>query len=76
MDEYTLKELGTLILDLDRCEHGRHAKDMCFDCPGGYSMGNGYLLPGTRIGTTVYGLAITVPSWADRADPAAWVVRE
>lgn len=26
--------------DLDRCEHGRHSADHCFDCPGGHSRGN------------------------------------
>jgi hypothetical protein len=30
--------------DLDRCEHGRHSIDSCFDCPGGQSHGNPFLL--------------------------------
>lgn len=30
--------------DLDRCEHGRHSIDSCFDCPDGESAGNLYLL--------------------------------
>lgn len=30
--------------DLDRCEHGRHSIDPCFDCPGGRSHGNPFLL--------------------------------
>lgn len=30
--------------DLDRCEHGRHSIDSCFDCPEGQSHGNPYLL--------------------------------
>ncbi len=29
--------------DLDRCEHGRHSIDSCFDCPHGRSTGNLYL---------------------------------
>ena len=29
--------------DLDRCEHGRHSIDHCFDCPGG-NKGNPFLL--------------------------------
>lgn len=29
--------------DLDRCEHGRHSIDSCFDCPTGHSTGNLYL---------------------------------
>jgi hypothetical protein len=28
--------------DLDRCEHGRHSIDHCFDCPGG-NKGNPFL---------------------------------
>lgn len=32
--------------DLDRCEHGRHSIDHCFDCPGGVSSGNHFLLSG------------------------------
>lgn len=30
--------------DLDRCEHGRHSIDSCFDCPGGKSSGNLFVL--------------------------------
>lgn len=50
------------IQDLDRCVHGRHSADSCFDCPGGKSAGNQFLMNGQRIGTTVRGepiLAIT-----------------
>jgi len=50
-------ELGAL----DRCEHGRHAADSCWSCPGGQSSGNLFLTAGTRIGTTLYGEAIVVP---------------
>ena len=31
--------------DLDRCEHGRHAIDLCVGCPHGRSTGNLFLLP-------------------------------
>lgn len=31
--------------DLDRCQHGRHSKDSCYDCPGGKSGGNLFLDP-------------------------------
>lgn len=41
--------------DLDRCPHGRHLADPCFDCPDGRSTGNPYLFDGRRIGTTLYG---------------------
>lgn len=30
--------------DLDRCEHGRHSIDSCFDCPRGKSIGNRFLV--------------------------------
>lgn len=50
-----------LLEDLDRCEHGRHAKDNCCGCPGGQSTGNLFLLPGARIGTTLSGEAILAP---------------
>jgi hypothetical protein len=59
--------------DLDRCEHGRHSIDSCFDCPGGQSAGNVFLLAHTRtvrvaadgreevrIGTMVHGEPIWV----------------
>jgi hypothetical protein len=34
--------------DLDRCEHGRHSIDQCFDCPHGRSTGNLYLQTPSR----------------------------
>jgi hypothetical protein len=61
---------AAIALDIDRCEHGRHAPDDCFGC-GGQSQGNPILRPGHAIG---YGLrdVIVVPEWADRHDPKAW----
>lgn len=57
--------------DLDRCEHGRHSTDSCFDCPGGVSSGNVFLsgqawtrvaegVRQVRIGTMVHGEPIWV----------------
>lgn len=53
--------------DLDRCEHGRHSGDKCFDCPNQVSIGNRFLVPlvpenwhDCRIGTTIYGQPIVV----------------
>jgi len=62
--------LASVLLDLDRCMHGRHSADDCGSC-GGRSKGNHHLLPGMVIG---YGLRgpIVVPPNADRYDPAAW----
>lgn len=59
---------------LDRCQHGRHSRDRCFDCPDGRSTGNLLLEPGQRIGTTLYGQPITVPAaQGDRGDQRCWV---
>jgi hypothetical protein len=49
------------LADLDRCEHGRHLKDKCLMCPGGWSTGNLFLQPNIRIGTTLYGEPILSP---------------
>lgn len=68
--------LAELMLDLDRCEHGRHAKDPCSSCQREYSVdntGNTCLEPGERIGTTLYGKPIVVPERKDRYDPDAWI---
>ena len=39
--------------DLDRCEHGRHSIDRCFDCPAGTSSGNPFLINPDRTGYTM-----------------------
>lgn len=65
--------LAGLLLDLDRCEHGRHEADRCFDCPGGVSAGNPQLLQqGRRVGTTYAGQPIVYPGRERKADPDAW----
>lgn len=58
--------------DLDRCPHGRHAADSCFDCPSGRSAGNVHLTPGTVIGHGYDGREIVIPDPEGRFDPAAW----
>lgn len=68
----TLRSFDHLIAELDRCQHGRHAADPCFGCPEG-NQGNPFLVPGTRIGTTLYGQPIMVPEFDRRYDPKAWV---
>jgi hypothetical protein len=62
-----------LILDLDRCQHGRHSADPCFGCPDGQSTGNLLIPPGTLIGTGLHGW-IVVPPNEQRYEPAAWRV--
>lgn len=66
---------SALLAALDRCEHGRHAADSCYSCPEGQSTGNLFLLPGTRIGTTLGGQAIIAPENADhqRSDMRNWI---
>lgn len=62
-----------LVLDLDRCQHGRHSADPCFSCPGGQSTGNLLIPPGTLIGTSLQ-QRIVVPPNELRYDPEAWTV--
>lgn len=74
----------TLISDLDRCPHGRHAGDVCsgwrgpgpYDggCIRGVSLGNPLLRPGQVIGTSISGMfMIRVPvDERDRHDVRAW----
>lgn len=65
--------MNEFLVALDRCEHGRHAADNCFSCPDGQSTGNLFLIPGQRIGTTLYGSAIVVPVDGEhRRDAAMW----
>ena len=69
-----MTDYSPLLAALDRCEHGRHRADPCFSCPDGQSTGNLFLLPGTRIGTNLYGTPIVVPEQDDhqRGNPANW----
>lgn len=60
-----------LVLDLDRCEHGRHRPDPCFDCEG-QSRGNPNARPGQVLGYGRRGDRIVVPPSVDRNDPSAW----
>ena len=50
----------SILSDLDRCVHGRHATDSCNEC-GGRSGNNPFLHPGKRIGTTISGKPIVLP---------------
>lgn len=64
--------LNQFVVALDRCEHGRHSRDSCFDCPGGQSTGNLFLSPGARIGTTYAGVPIVAPGQMDRGNVENW----
>lgn len=77
VDHYEMQKVCAyrLLQDLDRCEHGRHSIDSCFDCPDGQSAGNLVLKPGTLVGHTVHGAKIVVPlTLEERTDPRAWIV--
>lgn len=71
-------QLAQVLLDLDRCIHGRHPQDPCFSCPSGQSAGNPHLRPGQVIGYGLSGVPITVPD-RDRgqhpANPQDWFTR-
>jgi hypothetical protein len=56
-----LAELTKILLDLDRCAHGRHSSDPCFGCPDGVSAGNPHLTPGAVIGYGLDGTPIRMP---------------
>jgi len=65
-------KLAQVLLDLDRCQHGRHSKDPCLSCPGGQSQGNTLSRPGQQIGFGLDGTLIVVPEPGDRYDADAW----
>lgn len=65
-------ELAQVLLDLDRCQHGRHVVDPCPACPGGHSAGNPCLRPGLVIGHGPDGTLIRVPLAGYRHEAAAW----
>lgn len=63
--------LAAVLLDLDRCSHGRHSLDPCGSC-GGQSQGNPTMPPGKPIGFDRYGKRIWAPAPEDRHNPKAW----
>lgn len=67
-----LSKFACIIGDLDRCRHGRHQADGCYECPGSVSSGNPYLPAGQIIGYDISGRPIVVPRREVRNDPDAW----
>lgn len=65
------KALAQVLLDLDRCMHGRHQGDECGSC-GGPSKGNHNMPPGRVIGYGLYADPIVMPERADRHEAKAW----
>lgn len=67
-------KFARILMDLHRCEHGRHEGDDCLGCDG-RSTGNLLLRPGSVVGHTVHGLEIVIPDWEDHNRPEKWVRR-
>lgn len=63
--------LAAVLLDLDRCAHGRHQGDVCADC-NGPSRGNHHMPPGHVIGYDRHGESIVVPERKFRHSAEAW----
>lgn len=70
------EQFRSLLLDLDRCEHGRHEGDNCTGCAGP-SHGNPLLVSqGRQVGFTLDGASIVVPQREQRHVHEAWVRRD
>lgn len=63
----------SIVHNLNRCEHGRHQGDACFDCPEGISHGNPILPVGTVIGYNHGGDEMVIPERDHWDDIDAWV---
>lgn len=72
----------TMLMDLDRCEHGRHEGDVCSGC-GGPSLGNPILIGAhprpdvfpaivRQVGYSIDGRPLLVPSRESKHNPDAW----
>lgn len=64
--------LASVLIDLDRCVHGRHEGDVCGGSCGTVSQGNPHLRPGSVIGYGLRGDQIVMPNRDDKHNPAAW----
>jgi hypothetical protein len=60
-----------MVADLDRCEHGRHAGDSCFDCKGP-SHGNPHLIRGGVIGYDLTGRPYILPRNRSKSHIEDW----
>lgn len=69
-----IEGLAKILLDLDRCQHGRHEGDACFGCPTGFSSGNPNMTTGQVIGYGLDGQWIVLPDREHKHDPNAWRV--
>lgn len=58
--EQRMTHLAGMLMDLDRCEHGRHEGDACNQC-GGPSVGNRVPQDDRILGFDISGRAIFIP---------------
>lgn len=67
-------DLVKVLMDLDRCQHGRHQGDACgpADACTGISAGNPHLRPGQVIGYGLRGDPIVMPDRDHKSDPSCW----
>lgn len=80
--ESAQQALARIVIDLDRCPHGRHEGDSCvgwtgpglYDggCEGGVSLGNPHLKTGDHLGFAYSATPYVMPEQGHRADPEAW----
>lgn len=79
------EQFKDMVMNLDRCPHGRHAGDTCAGwrgpgqyeggCHGGISLGNPLLPPGTVLGNAWRQNGhYQIPDHNDRNKPEAWIV--
>lgn len=69
-----LEAYRRLVIDLSRCEHGRHIGDICSQCEGP-SKGNPHAIPGSVIGYDISGRPYIVPAKAQFASIEDWTSR-
>lgn len=67
------REARLFMQDLDRCQHGRHEGDPCFDCAGRVSRGNPFITRGAPIGFSINGVPYVQPERGLRHDRRAWL---
>lgn len=68
-------EFALILSDLDRCEHGRHAGDVCGGASGCNGPSHGNPIANENAGHIGYGMdrrPIVVPARRRVSDPAAW----
>jgi len=65
-------KLGRILMELDRCPHGRHQDDPCYGCPEGISAGNPHMRTNEVIGYNRSGGTYVMPGRNEKHDPVSW----